>query len=181
MWNRPDDRVTARGAYAVQVEVGDTSCIADVGFGGLTQTTPLRLEPGRVQQTTHEPYRLIRRDEDYIVQAEIRGEWKSLYRFDLQPQLLPDYQVTNWYLSNYPGSHFVTGLIAARPVPGKRYALLNNELKIHHLDGETEKETLTSASELTKVLEHTFQVTLPKHTSLNSELAKLCTRKDEAP
>lgn len=173
MWNRPDDYATARGHMLLQVEAGDASYIADVGFGGLTLTTPLRLEPDLVQHTTHEPYRLIRSAEDYIMQAEIRGKWKSLYRFDLQPQLLPDYQITNWYLSNHPESHFVTGLIAARPVPGKRYALLNNELKIHHLNGETEEKTLTSASELTEVLEQTFQITLPEHSSLNKALEKL--------
>src|ERR1700742_2103784 len=34
------------------------SYVVDVGFGGQTLTSPIRLVTGSVQQTTHEPYRL---------------------------------------------------------------------------------------------------------------------------
>jgi arylamine N-acetyltransferase len=53
--------------------------LVDVGFGGQTPTSPLRLEIGSVQQTTHEPYRLQGRGDILLLQAGIRGEWQSLY------------------------------------------------------------------------------------------------------
>src|SRR6202453_1578187 len=34
------------------------SYLVDVGFGGQTLTSPIRIEIGNAQQTTHEPYRL---------------------------------------------------------------------------------------------------------------------------
>jgi arylamine N-acetyltransferase len=46
--------------------------LVDVGFGGQTPTSPLRLETGTVQPTTHEPYRLQSRGDTLVLQAEIR-------------------------------------------------------------------------------------------------------------
>ena len=79
-----------------------------------------------------------------------------MYRFDLQEQLLPDYEVTNWYLSNHPGSHFVTGLVVARPDRDRRYVLRNREFAVHHLNGGTERRVLATTSELLATLEWCF-------------------------
>ena len=51
------------------------------------------------------------------LQAKLKQEWKSLYRFDLQEQYFIDYEVSNWYVSTHPNSRFVTTLIAARLEP----------------------------------------------------------------
>ena len=48
--------------------------LVDVGFGGQTLTSPIRLETGSVQQTTHEPYRLEDRGDGLVLQALVRGE-----------------------------------------------------------------------------------------------------------
>ncbi|HEU5099412.1 MAG TPA: arylamine N-acetyltransferase [Roseiflexaceae bacterium] len=96
----------------------------------------------------------------YLMQAQLGWEWRSLYRFDLQ-QELPDYGVSSWYLSNHPHSHFVTGLMAARPEKERRYALRNNQLTIHHLHGDSERRVLATIAELRAVLEDAFRNTLP--------------------
>ena len=44
-------------------------------------TSPIRIETGSVQQTTHEPYRLEDRRDGLVLQALIRGEWVPLYEF----------------------------------------------------------------------------------------------------
>ena len=92
------------------------------------------------------------------MQSAIRGEWKPLYRFDLREQHQIDYEVSNWYVSTHPDSRFVTGLIAARTVPGRRYALRNNELAVHHLAGTTERRVLANAAQLREALEGEFQI-----------------------
>ena len=101
------------------------------------------------------------------------GFWKSLYRFDLQQQFLPDYEVSSWYLSNHPSSHFVTGLMAARPDRDRRYALRNSQLTIHHLHGNTERRVLGAVAELRSALEECFQITLPATRDLNPALQRL--------
>lgn len=159
--NRPDDApLPPRGHMLIRVDLPEGPHIVDVGFGGQTLTGVLRLEPGAEQATPHEPFRLVEVDGDYLQQALVRDEWRTLYRFGLQEQLQSDYEVTNWYLSNHPESHFVTGLIAARALEGQRYALRGNELAVHELNGDTTRRTLHGLGELTSVLEQTFSIDL---------------------
>jgi N-hydroxyarylamine O-acetyltransferase len=172
-WNVPDEVVTARGHMLLRVELDGQTYLADVGFGGLTLTAPLALIPDRVQPTPHEPFRIITDGDGYLMQAQLGQEWRSLYRFDLQQQFLPDYEVTNWYLSNHPSSHFVTGLMAARPDTDCRYALRNNQLTIHHLQGDTERRMLTTVAEIRAVLEDAFHITLPITPELDPALQRL--------
>jgi N-hydroxyarylamine O-acetyltransferase len=139
----------------------------------LTLTAPLLLEPDIEQATPHEPFRLISAGQEFVMQAKLGETWRPLYRFDLQEQLLPDYEVTNWYLSNHPDSHFVNGLIAARATPDCRYGLRNNELAVHHLNGNTERRVLATANELRAALEGTFRLTLPEAPELDEALGRL--------
>ena len=44
LWNRPPGAYTARSHMLLRVELDEGSFLADVGFGGLVQTAPLRLE-----------------------------------------------------------------------------------------------------------------------------------------
>jgi N-hydroxyarylamine O-acetyltransferase len=173
LWNHSEDAIRPRTHMLLQVDVEDELWIADVGFGGLTLTAPLRLVEHTPQATPHEPFRVTRIDGDYAVQAEVRGAWRTLYRFDLQEQVLPDYEVTSWYLSNHPESHFVRRLIAARTQTQRRYALLDNELAIHHLGGETERRKLNSARELREVLSETFRIAVPGNIEVDRKLAEL--------
>ncbi|MCU0570608.1 MAG: arylamine N-acetyltransferase [Oculatellaceae cyanobacterium Prado106] len=170
LWNRPEGSLAPRSHMLLQVSVEGEPHIADVGFGGLTLTTPLALTSGIEQQTSHEPFRLIKTEKFYILQAFINHEWKSLYQFDLQEQQLADYEVSNWYTSTYPNSLFVTMLLAARPDFEVRYALRNNQLTIHHLNGKTERHLLSTATELRTVLENRFGLQLGAIAHLDQKL-----------
>jgi len=179
MWNAPEGVVRARSHMLLKVEGLDAATyIADVGFGGLTLTAPLRLVPDIEQPTPHEPFRLVGggdRD-NYILQALVRDVWKPLYTFDLQPQHLVDYQVSNWHLEHHPESPFVNNLMAARVEPDRRYGLFNNKLSTHHLGGDTEQITLSTATEMRQALERVFQIKLPEDPGLDGLLASLSTR-----
>jgi N-hydroxyarylamine O-acetyltransferase len=172
-WNVPDAVVTARSHMLLRVELDGQTYLSNVGFGGLTLTAPLALIPDRVQPTPHEPFRIIVDGDGYLMQAQLEQEWRSLYRFDLQQQYVPDYEVSSWYLSNHPGSHFVTGLMAARPDTACRYALRNNGLAIHHLHGGTERRVLSTVAEIRTVLEACFGITLPVTPDLDAALQQL--------
>jgi N-hydroxyarylamine O-acetyltransferase len=172
-WNVPDEVITARGHMLLRVDLHGQAYLADVGFGGLTLTAPLALIPDLEQPTPHEPFRIIADGDGYLMQAQIGQAWRSLYRFDLQEQHLPDYEVTSWYLSNNPSSHFVTGLIAARPDADRRYALRNNQLAIHHLHGDTERRVLTTVAELRATLQDALRITLPETPALDPALQRL--------
>jgi N-hydroxyarylamine O-acetyltransferase len=176
LWNAPEGAVRPRGHMLLLVEVGGAPWIADVGFGGQTLTGALRLEAGAEQATPHEPFRLLRAGGDWLMQSKVGGKWKLLYRFDLQEQYLADYEVTSWYLCNHPASHFVTGLMAARAAPGRRYALRDGELAVHHLNGPSERRVLGSAAELREALEGAFRLRLPDGPELEAALERLTAR-----
>jgi len=174
MWNVPDGVVLPRTHMLLRVEVDNQSYIADVGFGGLTLTAPLRLEAEVEQSTPHEQFRLIRDGTELVLQANLGGTWKSLYRFTLDPQLHADYEMANWYVSRHPQSRFVNGLLAARAASDRRHALNNNEYSVHHLGGGTDRRVLAAASEIREILEGPFGINLPSAPELNTVLTRIC-------
>jgi N-hydroxyarylamine O-acetyltransferase len=170
LWNVPEGIVRARSHMLLLVDLDERRYVADVGFGGLTLTAPLRLEADIEQRTPHETFRVIAAGDGFVMQARVGGSWRSLYAFDLQAQLLADYEVVNWYLCNHPSSHFITGLIAARADRECRYALRGNEFAVHHVNGATERRLLTSTDDLRTTLEATFRLTLPEGPELQAAL-----------
>ena len=131
--------------------------LVDVGFGGQTPTSPLRLETGSIQQTTHEPYRLQSRGDVLVLQAEIRGEWQSLYEFATRTAPPIDLLVGSWYVSTHPESHFVTGLMASLVTAGGRCNLSGRQLSVHR-SGGTEKIELPDATAAVDVLADRFGI-----------------------
>ncbi|MGE5659489.1 MAG: arylamine N-acetyltransferase family protein [Actinomycetota bacterium] len=173
LWNLPEGKSAPRSHMLLLVDIDTEPYIADVGFGGLTLTTPLRLTRDLEQSTPHEPFRLMGADQAYIMQAYIGQEWKSLYSFDLQEQQIADYEVSNWYVSTHPTSRFVTSLMVARPTSDCRYTLLNNQLTVHDLEGRTERRILSTAGELRTVLEEVFCLKLGAIANLDLALQQM--------
>ena len=157
----------------LRVDVSDESWIADVGFGGMVLTAPLRLAVDVVQETPHEPFRIVRWRDEYLMEGLVREAWVPLYRFTLQEQTLSDYELGNWYVSTHPTSLFVNFLVASRPAPGLRYALRNNELAIHRLNGGTERRTLATADELRSALIDMMKIEVPAGPDVDSLLARI--------
>ncbi len=172
-WNTPQSVVLPRTHMLLQVTLGGEAYIADVGFGGPTLTAPLRLVTNVAQTTPHEPFRLTTAGAEFMLEAEIGSSWKPLYRFTLQEQLLPDYEVANWWVSANPKSLFVNSLIAARAAEGRRYTLLNNEFAVHYLDGRTDRRTLGTVAEICEILEDPFGLMLPENPELGAALRRL--------
>lgn len=171
--NAPQEVVTRRSHMLLLIELEGTRYIADVGFGGSTLTAPLRLELNTEQQTPHEPFRLTESREGYQQEVKLKGQWKANYIFGLEPQYLPDYEVMSWYTSTHPTSLFVTSLVVARPAVDRRYVLRNTQLSTHFLNGETEKQSLATLSDLRSVLEEVFHLNLANIPQLDHRLEQL--------
>src|SRR5262249_39706717 len=99
MWNAPEGVIRPRTHMLLKVEGvgGDAPAgatyIADVGFGGLTLTGPLRLVTDVAQSTPHETFRLTKQgggdvmygsSGDFVLEALVHEAWKPLYSFDPQ-------------------------------------------------------------------------------------------------
>ena len=170
LWGQPEDAITTRSHMLLRVELDGRTHIADVGFGGMTLTAPLLLEPGLEQQTPHETFRVMETDDHFRLQANVGGAWRTLYRFDMQPQYEIDYSIANYFLSTHPTSHFLSTIVAARALPDRRYALRGNRLSIHHLGGRTEQKEMATAAELTETLEHLLEIIIPDRAAFQAKL-----------
>ncbi|MBX3445381.1 MAG: arylamine N-acetyltransferase [Parvibaculaceae bacterium] len=159
-WMSPEEVDTARSHMLIRVELPEGPYIADVGFGGLTMTGPIRFETGIEQQTPHEPRRLLPHHDGFELQAKIAGDWTPIYRFTLEPHRRTDYEVASWYTSTHPSSIFVQFLIAGRPQEDKWISLLNRDFKIRGLDGKAEARKLESVDEIAEVLATHFGIHL---------------------
>ncbi|MEI6003192.1 arylamine N-acetyltransferase [Paraburkholderia bengalensis] len=161
LWGREPDAITPRTHMLLRVTVDDQPWIADVGFGAVTLTSPLRLQTGIAQATTHEPFRLVDASHDALDLEVQSGEtWLKMYRFDLQPAEWIDYEVSNWYTSTYPDSLFTTNLVVCRVSPEGRLTLFNDRLTARTIDGEAIERRIESAHELQTCLRDTFLIAL---------------------
>jgi N-hydroxyarylamine O-acetyltransferase len=161
-WNRPKDAPPPPRTHTLlHVALDEGPFIADVGFGGMTPTAPLRLETGIEQATPHEAFRLVRVDDDYRLEALVGGTWTELYQFDMQRQTDADLDMMNHYTASHPNSVFVGSLSVARVAPGRRLALRDNRLATHRADGRTERTILASAAEIRAALADVFELDVP--------------------
>jgi N-hydroxyarylamine O-acetyltransferase len=173
LWNAAAGPPGPRSHMVLLVETGGTRYVVDAGFGGLTLTAPLRLEPGLEQPTPHERFRLRPLEDDLVLEAEVQGDWRALYRFDLHAQRLADYEVSNWYLCHHPRSHFLQAVVAARVQPGRRYALRAGQLTTYHIGKPSEDRLLASGAELRATLEDTFGIAVPRGPDVDAALDRL--------
>jgi N-hydroxyarylamine O-acetyltransferase len=173
LMNQPEETITRRSHMLLTVVLDKQTYLVDAGFGGLVLTSPIKLEMDLIQKTPHENFRLLPIDQDYKLQAEVNGVWKTLYRFDLTEQYPIDYEVSNYHVYNHPSSHFRHKLIVAMPLPHGRHALSDTLYSVYHSDGRIEKTQLQSVDEVLNVITQKFGIKLPEGPFLAESINKL--------
>lgn len=156
----PDDVATGRTHLLLKVDLAEGPYIVDVGFGGLCPTAPFVLAYDDEQATQLETYRFIRWGDGYELQARLGADWAVLYRFTLEPQTMPDQEISNWFVSTAPQSRFVQSLILARPLADRRVNMLNDRLTIRHRDGGVEEHMVRGVDDLIETLLRHFHLDL---------------------
>ena len=170
LWNRPEPHEGPPTHMLLAVDISGATYIADVGFGGMTLTAPLKLKADSEQSTPHETFRLTGGDPAWTLEARIGQEWKPLYRFDLTEPSQADYALANTFLSTDPQSPFRQELRVALSPSGQRLALRNNRFSIHAAGAPAEVRDLTSVVELREVLSSGFGIQLPDADQLDPAL-----------
>lgn len=176
VWMAPPDAplpAMTHQVLSVTVPGDPVPFLVDVGFGGQTLPSPIRLVVGPEQQTRHEPYRIVAAgpavadggvgegnvEEGLVLESRLRGEWLPLYAFSTRPRPRIDLEVGSWYVSTHPRSTFVVGLSAALVTDEARFNLRGRHLAIHRGDG-TEKVRLDSATQVLDELAGRFGIDL---------------------
>jgi N-hydroxyarylamine O-acetyltransferase len=163
---QPESAWTARTHRLSLVTLDGVRYITDVGFGGMVPTAPLMLDSEAEQPTPHESYCIEPHADGYTLRANVGGEWRAMYIFDLQRQEDIDYTLGNWYVSTHPESSFVKQLMVARTGEGWRRTLNNGSFAIHHMGRDSERRQVADAQELIGLLESEFAIRVPAQEAL---------------
>ena len=126
LWNDPD--TTQSHHMLLAVDINSSTYIADVGFGGLTMTAPLKLKADTEQTTPHESFRLTGGDPEWLLEAKMGEAWRPLYAFETSEKTMADFEEANRFLANDPASPMRSELRVALAPSGKRLTLKNNRL-----------------------------------------------------
>ena len=119
-----------RTHMALLVDFDDEEWLCDVGFGSYGMRAPMRLsEQGEVCQED-DTFQLGRTaDGEYVLRAQVEGEWANQYGFDLSHHEWVDFLPANWLNSTHPETLFTQHRIVMRQTPEGRVILFDNRLK----------------------------------------------------
>ncbi|MFM0246874.1 arylamine N-acetyltransferase family protein [Paraburkholderia sediminicola] len=159
LWGRESDAIPPRTHMVLRVDIKDEAWIADVGFGSVTLTAPLRLIAGTAQATQLGTFRLADASRNALyLEVQARDDtWARVYRFDLHPVEWIDYETSNWYTSTAPDSVFLNHLIVCRILAESRLTLFDDQLSERAADGQVISERqLKTAAELATCLHDQF-------------------------
>jgi N-hydroxyarylamine O-acetyltransferase len=158
----PESPLGPRTHMMLKVDLPTGALLVDVGFGACLLDAPLQLKTDIEQTTEMGTYRVTERDGLLWLNAKRQGGWRTMYVFDLHPQLQADYELGNWFTSTNPAIPLTTRLILERLSGGRRHRLVDRTLSTEARDGEVISErTLQSAGELGEVLRDVFKVAPP--------------------
>ncbi|HEY2022892.1 arylamine N-acetyltransferase [Paraburkholderia sp.] len=163
LWGREPGAITPRAHMVLRIDIDGDAWIADVGFGSVTLTAPLRLTPELAQPIPLGTFRLADAGHDMLyLEVQVPGEsWARVYRFDLHPVEWIDYETSNWYTSASPDSVFTHNLMVCRVSADVRVALFNDQLSERDAAGQLVAERrIASAAELAGCLGERFGLNL---------------------
>jgi|TARA_R110000868_G_scaffold68685_19_gene203059 N-hydroxyarylamine O-acetyltransferase len=179
LWNDPD--TTQSHHMLLAVDINSSTYIADVGFGGLTMTAPLKLKADTEQTTPHESFRLTGGDPEWLLEAKMGEAWRPLYAFETSEKTMADFEEANRFLANDPASPMRSELRVALAPSGKRLTLKNNRLTTYVEGSEPVSQQLSSVAEMREVLTTSFGMALPPADLLDPKLAAMLAEAGIAP
>lgn len=173
-WNAPEGVVRPIGHMALRVEAERQLYLVDAGFGGLTPTSPLRLDCSEPQATALEPFRIDGEMHGVrVLSVLLDGSWRPLYEYQPTEYQPGDYEAWNFWTCAAPESPFVTHLMAARPAKAGRHALEDNRYTFRPLGGAVHRRLLGSVAELRGIFASEFGISVPVSERLDARLATL--------
>ncbi|MEY2879781.1 MAG: hypothetical protein RLZZ15_2161 [Verrucomicrobiota bacterium] len=179
-WQIPADFVTSVTHLVLLVDCAEGRFLADVGFGSMSLIEPLEFVFEVEQAVGVEPRRIVRLPAELdparavplaraggmvcAQQARLGDAWSDVYFFSLDEVPAIDVELANWFTSTHAQSRFKLNLTLARAGDRCRYAMLNREFVIRHMDGRVERREVATPEELLDVLARYFGLEFPPGT-----------------
>lgn len=173
LWNRDPADATTADHLLVLVEINKQNYLADVGFGGLTLTTPLRLRADVEQSTPHETFRLSGGDPEWLLEVKLGEDWRAVYAFTLDEIGMDQIEAAHQrILADREGGMAREIRVALSPT-GRRLKLHDAVFTIQPVDGEADKRRIEGLGALKGLLIDEFGLILPPSPELEEALARI--------
>ena len=132
--------------------------LVDVGFGDSFRE-PLLLEKGDEQMQWERVYRIVADNGRFsLLQRENNGEWKSQYRFGLQPHIYSDFEEMCRYHQTSPQSHFTRQRICSLATSEGRLTLSDRRLITTFKGGGRQERLLEDEKAYLELLRSLFGI-----------------------
>lgn len=155
------------------VEINGQKYIADVGFAGLTLTTPLRLRAEADQATPHQNFRLMGGDPEWTLEVQLGEDWRPVYAFTTANVSEEEIAALQARLAVEPPLRFQNNLVVSLSPTGKRQSLVGAQFTARPLEGETERREITTLEEMRALLSSEFGITVPAGEAVDAALSAL--------
>lgn len=142
------------------VDIDGARFVLDPGFGGHSATVPVSLGEGVDTRDGFDRHRMVERDGEWILEAEIDGTMTPLWTSTLESQYAVDFELANHWIATSPASPFVNRLMLRALTPEGRTSVMNRDVTVV-CDGKTEKYQLTDRKALRALLARHFGFDLP--------------------
>ena len=140
--------------------VGAEAFLLDPGFGGHAPIVPVPLEAGRHVADGGDLHRMVRSGGEWVLEARVDGAMQPLWSSSLEPAEPVDFVMANHFVSTFPESPFVRGLMLRAIAPRGRVSMFNRDLTIRHAGG-VEKSVIADRDTLHALLAAHFGFDLP--------------------
>ncbi|CUU26077.1 N-acetyltransferase (plasmid) [Duffyella gerundensis] len=133
VWGAAENAASPETHMVLLAELQGRHYLTDVGFGGVSLTRPLLLEPGEQHGF------MLKQDDsgDWLLAANLNDKAHPMYRFHQRACEAVDIVVANHFVSTWPQSHFRHHLLMARIIDGVQVNMSDWRQTTH---GETRRE-----------------------------------------
>lgn len=161
VWLSNPKHLPPRNHLAHIVELEGKTYVTDVGFGGLISSIPLDIN---VSTPVNDKDGLVRvsplADHQYMIQRHNDKEWTNLYSFENVEVSAEDIEISNYYMSTHPNSHFYDHKFAGRSTPEGRVGLFNNKMSIRKGIKVVDKKRVEYGEDWIETIKREFSIEL---------------------
>lgn len=161
VWLRNPPNIPPRNHLAHLVKLKGDTFITDVGFGGLTTRVPLSINDSSEINDNDGIVRIIPfKTNQFMVQRKIENGWANQYSFDNLDISQEDIEISNFYMSTNPKSHFYKDRFIGLFMEEGRIGLFNKQLSIRKGIKVVDRKEFPYGSKWIDILKNQFNIQL---------------------
>lgn len=161
-----------RTHLVVEVLVDGQWLLCDPGFG-MSRLRSIALSDGAVDDYLGWAYRVRRTDGGWALDRHRDGDWEVTHTTDELDVLPTDIAMGHHWTSTFPGSHFRSGLMVARHLPGEHVVVTHETVTIRRPGEPTEHRELVDGELAEWLARLEVPLTADEETRLQKRVAEL--------